>query len=868
MAFAPILSGSPEERLRKLGEQFTLDRVVLEALIKEKIQDLEEFRFFFDCETKVEKWMSKLSLGEEANIQAARVRRAWNAVSLYYKNFEMDRSKVSTTDLDSLLDDSELRTHKQNSWVRYKLRFPTEQYPSDATVSRVTRELDKRMLCVTSVWKVKSLQWQLLTTSKKRKLGDGLFTEEPELEEPGPKDVEHYLERLHTLMLAYALAGSSRLSGAPPAKDEDVMGSDTTKFVGAPLDILLKYHSRAKRVVMQLAPGKRLSWLQTKDIEERSEWVSKYRESTRTLGTIIKETYEARDAHWVVVASTESPSVAAPMAQSGAPESPVSHFPDGPEGQWQGGGQDYARWHSALPSFSAGQLQAQGCFVSQSAHKCGVVTKGQRICNSANHGASTCLGEEPLGSHPFPPLPPPGGSDPPLFADLMCGPNAPLSQAFLFCGWRTMQVDWLLDPSHARLHVILLPRLWIAQPSPELVKLPGSLKMGENPGPLRSDRYPEGFSALSSRDQHRAADEQRGALRENPARTLHWELPHKKAMMASGCWFDTDYSACVFNPARAKSQRLRHNIQAIAGWTNLQCHHIHAEDEWTPFTHEGVRVYPSKEEAEYSACLAFSIAVAASWWAVRTACCSGGKLTAVLQDGALPPEAIYVGQGHSSHRIPKTKWASPFTPGHNVSLDEWLPKYVEWVSRNLWSAWPELEGKLLVCDCQHDGQCEADLLAGMVFDALRPGADPPLSKVVLTPRAATPSRRVRLAARGLASLTLPKPVWSIAQEEVILAFRKLFPEDWFLGFRLSWDGPLAPLEAPPRFRLRQRHAEGQQAGALSHKAALPPLLSFGLAMDDHFHQAEGLLQRPTPLDMPPLVDEDLRYAASSQPTGT
>eukprot|EP00435_Cladocopium_sp_Y103_P000499 s5266_g1.t1 len=171
----------------------------------------------------------------------------------------------------------------------------------------------------------------------------------------------------------------------------------------------------------------------------------------------------------------------------------------------------------------------------------------------------------------------------------------------------------------------------------------------------------------------------------------------------------------------------------------------------------------------------------------------------------------------------------------------------------------------------------------MVFDALRPGADPPLSKVVLTPRAATPARRACLAAQGLASLTLPKPVWSIAQEEVILAFRKLFPEDWFHGFRfpmiedllntqgyvgwrddrgLSWDGPLALLEAPPRFRLRQRHAEGQQAGALSHKAALPPLLSFGLAMDEHFHQAEGLLQCPTPLEMPPLVDEDLRYAAS------
>ena len=84
MAFNPILTGSPEERLRKLGEQFSLERVVVDALIKETIQDLEEFRFFFDCETKVEKWLSKLSLGEEANIQAARVRRAWHAVTMYY----------------------------------------------------------------------------------------------------------------------------------------------------------------------------------------------------------------------------------------------------------------------------------------------------------------------------------------------------------------------------------------------------------------------------------------------------------------------------------------------------------------------------------------------------------------------------------------------------------------------------------------------------------------------------------------------------------------------------------------------------------------------------------------------------------------
>ena len=91
-----------------------LEKVVVDALLKEKIQDIEEFRFFFDSKTKVEKWISKISLGDDANIQAARVRRAWHAVTMYYKTFEQDRSKVATTDLDTLLDDSELRTFKQN----------------------------------------------------------------------------------------------------------------------------------------------------------------------------------------------------------------------------------------------------------------------------------------------------------------------------------------------------------------------------------------------------------------------------------------------------------------------------------------------------------------------------------------------------------------------------------------------------------------------------------------------------------------------------------------------------------------------------------------------------------------------------------
>ena len=35
----------------------------------------------------------------------------------------------------------------------------------------------------------------------------------------------------------------------------------------------------------------------------------------------------------------------------------------------------------------------------------------------------------------------------PRFADLMCGPNAPLGKALIWCGWEGVMIDWILDPA-------------------------------------------------------------------------------------------------------------------------------------------------------------------------------------------------------------------------------------------------------------------------------------------------------------------------------------------------------------------------------------------------------------------------------------
>ena len=185
---------------------------------------------------------------------------------------------------------------------------------------------------------------------------------------------------------------------------------------------------------------------------------------------------------------------------------------------------------------------------------------------------------------------PRGGSDlphsAPVMADLMSGPNAPLSKAFIFCGWQTISVDWLVGSSHDLSHPLrqsslhqqlqtvdfLLAALDCSTKS-RAREIPIVFNDGRpGPKPLRSNQYPLGVPSLSGRDLERVTKDNDachwvlqellelahrggGSIRENPGNSLHWELPMEKEMMASGLWQDFVYSACCFMGARAKSTR-------------------------------------------------------------------------------------------------------------------------------------------------------------------------------------------------------------------------------------------------------------------------------------------------------------------------
>ena len=236
----------------------------------------------------------------------------------------------------------------------------------------------------------------------------------------------------------------------------------------------------------------------------------------------------------------------------------------------------------------------------------------------------------------------------PLMADIMCGPNAPLTRGFLLAQWRTIPVDRLFGDHHdlsdtkvqAELHELFKEAdfIWAAldcSTKSRCRQIPSRIPGVQLPPPLRSDEHPMGLPGLQGSDKERvtadnAAAEfvlaeidlhQRrggGSGRENPASSLHWSIPTEVGMMAGGTWYDQLYDACSLQGARRKRQRIRHDIDEVGQWPDMKCRHIHHPQEWNPITgSSGSVYYPSHDEAEYTACLVFHIVRAASLWACR-----------------------------------------------------------------------------------------------------------------------------------------------------------------------------------------------------------------------------------------------------------
>ena len=191
---------------------------------------------------------------------------------------------------------------------------------------------------------------------------------------------------------------------------------------------------------------------------------------------------------------------------------------------------------------------------------------------------------------------------------------------------------------------------------------------------------------------------------------------------------DKFYDGCTPQGVRRKKQRIRHDVEEINLWPDMRCRRLHHPQEWTPQRRDdGSTWYPSKEEAEYTACLVFHIVHSVSAWACRVGKaklaiprkppveCTGdrrdwvkidprafrdwaripmalavgldiNKITSKDSHGVIPNRRqaptgkgqklsnseIYIGHGHDSHRQMASKWASPIVVGQDGTVEECL----------------------------------------------------------------------------------------------------------------------------------------------------------------------------------------------------
>ena len=180
-----------------------------------------------------------------------------------------------------------------------------------------------------------------------------------------------------------------------------------------------------------------------------------------------------------------------------------------------------------------------------------------------------------------------------------------------------------------------------------------------------------------------------------------------------------------------------------------------------------------------------------------------------IASGLVPAGHVYVGAGHHSTRIQRTKCSPPFTPGHDCRPDEFLPRYLHFVCDSLIDDLSELIGQILVYDTSPSMPSAADVLAGLVFAML--ASDPHLRQPLPRKRGSGPPARRSKAvpkALGLAMAPLADGLPRVSPTRPPHLFRR-----WLQS------NDLDPIAAPATARLAQRTAEGQQAGAVVSAAS-------------------------------------------------
>ena len=149
-------------------------------------------------------------------------------------------------------------------WARYHIKFHPTATPSDFLVSKLFKQMEKRLLTVDDVWHTKSLAHQSKAERKRTKLAENveLIAKNEEADVTHVRNVMKYLSLMHTYLVALSKAGCKPVKENLP---KEVRSSDSTNFVHVPFDVLLAYYERASRKALAMLEDHKefevLKWL-------------------------------------------------------------------------------------------------------------------------------------------------------------------------------------------------------------------------------------------------------------------------------------------------------------------------------------------------------------------------------------------------------------------------------------------------------------------------------------------------------------------------------------------------------------------------------------------------------------------------------
>ncbi len=370
----------------ELATNFKLSEAVRDYLWKEPpsglgLESVADLEYFANTGEDVDKIVAKIGV-DDAVRQGARLKRAWMALKqAAAEELEVKKRGSVAVDLDELLPQPELDSMRNMFWARHKIPYPPHMEPSDAVVSRLQRELSKRMLTVRDISWVKSMAHQLKTDSKRLRVGGeaNIYVETGgnAVAVAPPRDASTYIDALTVLMIGYAKAGITPIVGAPV---DEPLGSGTVNFVECPLDVAMRYVWRADAQSRFVPYASRFEWLKTRDQAERLRWVEVHRNSNLTLGAVIEMVFLQREGIWQPPETVMT--APAPKAPSNPKREAERQQPqvEGSRATHAGDGSKFC-----VPFQTSHCERGKRC---PDLHACAVILKNGRICMDKGHGAN------------------------------------------------------------------------------------------------------------------------------------------------------------------------------------------------------------------------------------------------------------------------------------------------------------------------------------------------------------------------------------------------------------------------------------------------------------------------------------------------